>query len=1045
MEKNVDLWVRLRPTLTKQFRKLKNLILIIAVSITSVSAAGNYSDVVNANGPGAEIQQQKITGRVTDKQNGNAMPGVNVQVKGTGYGAITDADGRYSISSVDRNAILVFSFIGYETIEIPVNGKDLIDVSLAENLAMLDEIVVVGYSTKRLSELSSSVSVVSEKELQTAPVSPNLSVMLQGRVPGLIVSNTSGMPGSGATMTIRGAGSMGASTSPLIVVDGMIGGSYDPQDVESVTVLKDAAATGIYGSRAANGVIVITTKTGRSGDFRVSVSSTTGPTFNWDDRVKLHNSASLYEQQTLGLKNLFDLRVAEGHPDFVGANFEEYRDNVVPPSVLNTDTDWYDLLNGPGFINRSQIAMSGGTERTTFYVSGNLNYEKGTIIDRKYTEATLRSNISHKIFDNLKFTLRLTGDYSTQPYYWFGSGRARWESFSAMPYDNPYMEGGINGHLTPVMNTDIVPLWYHYTRQNYILERETSKTNEKGFDGTANGELDWRVTDWLRLNTNTRVSYGFTDQSAMFTKDNLEGYTYGGYVEWDYSYGTGIITSNTAHLNRKFGDHTFYGILGQEYNNSNSQYVDARAIGVVAGMTALSSAGTPNRTRGTRSETGFKSYFGQLDYNYQGKYFLVGSLRRDASSRFGPDFKWATFYSVGANWQVSKESFLADKTWIDLMKLKASYGKTGNANIANYLHMGTYQFSDRTAYNGDAGALPSRLPNPALTWESANTLNLGFELGIFRRASFEIDLYNTINTDLLQAVPLSAASGFSSQQRNVGSVRNRGVDLNITTTNLNGLLKWETNLNMNFNRSKVLELADHADIISGSRIIREGLPLEYFYMREWAGVDPATGKPLWVRWEDESGNLLHGSNNTEPTNITTTSVYSDASLLPIESVYPKFTGGMSNDFTYKNFSLNVLTNFAFGHKVYTSANWTVHDLGSNRLVITKWQGWTTWEKPGDIADLPQLLFSDPYNSRMESTFYLFNASYLKIQSIRLGYLFPGKIAGLKNLSLSVSTENLAIITKFPFGDCDTSIESGEAALDRYRPTRKFLFSIRFDI
>jgi len=359
--------------------------------------------------------------------------------------------------------------------------------------------------------------------------------------------------------------------------------------------------------------------------------------------------------------------------------------------------------------------------------------------------------------------------------------------------------------------------------------------------------------------------------------------------------------------------------------------------------------------------------------------------------------------------------------------------------------MGTYEFTDRTAYDGNAGAVPSRLPNPSLTWETAHTVNIGFELGIFRRATLELDLYNTLNSDLLQAVPLSASSGFDSQQRNIGIVRNRGIDLNITTNNLDGLLKWQTNLNLNINKNKVIELSEHKDIFDDFTIIREGLPLVYFYMREWAGVDPETGKPLWTRWEDENGAIIHGRDNKEPTNIVTTSKYSDASLLAIESADPDFTGGFSNDFIYKNLSLTILTNFAVGHKVYTEANYSVHDLGSNRLKITKWQDWTRWEKKGDIADLPQLLFSDPDLSRMASSVHLYDASYLRIQSIRLGYTFPQKFIGLKNLYLSATVENLGIFTKFPFGDSDTSFQDPFAELERYRPTRKFLFSIRFDL
>jgi TonB-linked SusC/RagA family outer membrane protein len=1007
------------------------LLCLMLISVSSLSAVDNF-------------QQITVTGRVTDAANGEPLIGVSVVVSGTTTGTVTNASGDYSLNVPNEQSVLEFSFVGYQRQSVTVGNQRNITIALVEDIAVLDEIVVIGYSTRRQSELSSSIAIVSEETLRTAPTSQNLGVMLQGRVPGLIISNTSGLPGSGSTMVIRGAGSIGASTSPLVVVDGIIGGSYNPQDVASVTILKDAAATGIYGSRAANGVLVITTRTGSPGDFKVSVSHTSGPTFNWDDRVQLHNAASLYEQQTLGMKNLFDLRVSQGHPDFVSTTFEEFRDKTIDPRAPNTDTDWYDLYNRTGFLTQSQVAMSGGTDRTTFYVSGVVDHETATMVGREYTQATLRSNISHKILDNLSANLRLTTNYNRDPNYWFGN-RARWESYSAVPYDSPYMEDGVKGYITPLMNTDKVPLWYHYNRQYYLLEKETSDVMESGFGGNIAAEIDWQLADWIRVNTNTRVSGSFRDRNRMHGPENLIGRVANGFVTWNFNYGTGLITSNTIHTTHRLGDHNIFGVLGQEYSYSNSRFTEATGYGVVAGMTALSSTGVPNNVSGTLSEAGFKSYFGQLDYNYQSRYFLVGSLRRDASSRFGPDHKWATFYSVGANWLMSREAFFSDVGWLDILKLRTSYGKTGNANISNYLHMGTYMFSDRTAYGGNAGAVPSRLPNPLLSWESAHTINFGLEFGVFQRATVEMDVYRTINTDLLQSVPLPATSGFANQQRNVGSVQNQGIDLNISTINLEGNVRWHTNLNMNFNSNKVLELANGADIFPSQQIIREGLPMRYFYMREWAGVDPATGIPQWVRWEDEEGGLLHGSSKQDPANITTTSVYSEASLIPIDKAYPDFTGGLSNDIFYRNFSFTVLTNFAYGQKVYNSANYTVHDLGSNRLKLTKWHGLTRWENPGDEADLPQLLFGDPYNSRMESTIHLWDASYLRIQSVRLGYTFPRVTMGLRNLNLIAAVENLAIFTFFPYGDSDTSFESPTTDIERFRPTRKVLFSIRFDI
>ena len=1006
----------------------------------------SFSSEVSVANDNQSQQNIEVRGTVTDTE-GNPLVGVNIVIQGTTIGTITDIDGNYSLQIPDEDVVLQFSYVGHLTQVLAVGELRVIDVALEEDLAVLDEIVVIGYSARRQSELSSSVAVVTEEQLRTTTAGTDqLSVMLQGRVPGLIVSGTSGNPGSSASMVIRGRGSIGAGTSPLVVVDGIIGGTYNPADVASVTVLKDAAATGLYGSRAANGVIVITTRQGTPGEFRVSVNSTTGPTFDWDDRISVHDAASLYELHSTAMRNLYDDRVAEGHPDFVGVPFENFRDGIINPNVLNIDTDWHGLLTRPGYLNQHQISMSGGYDRTRFYVSGVYNRESGTQLDQYYQRADLRANVSHDVSNSVTAHLRLTGRYGQHPYWYAIGDRApRNQAYSNMPYDRAYLE---DGRPSPLMDIGTVPLWYHWRRENYLLERETSVDNQVSKSGTVNAEVDWQIADWARFNTNTRVSYSGRDRKILNSRDNRYGVTAGGYVEWEYDWGTGFITSNTFHTTHRMGNHNLYGILGQEYTYSDSHFTRARGHGLVAGMEALSSAGVANQVTGDVSESGFLSYFGQLDYNYRSRYFLVGSLRRDASSVFGAEHRWGTFYSVGANWLMSSEDFMTGINWLDILKLRASYGTTGNANIANYLAMGTYSFSWLTNYDGIPGAWPSRLPNPLLSWETAHTTNIGIEIGAFRRATLEIDLYNIINEDLLQAVPLSAASGFSSQTRNVGSMRNRGIDVNLNTTILEGRLTWVNNLNFNHNRNVVLELHDGADIITGQYIRREGLPFQYFYMREWAGVNPDNGDPQWYRWEREDGSIIHGRDNEEPAQIVVTNQYNDASIVPVGDAYPWLTGGFRNDFYYDNWSLHVNTNFSLGNTVYSSANVTAHDVGSNRFRITKWQedDFIFWEQPGDDhATLARLVYGDPLNSRGASSQWLYDASYLRIQSVRLGYTFPQRVMGLSGLHVSAIVENLAIITNHPFGDADTSYESPAAGFTRYRPTRKFLFNIRFDI
>jgi TonB-dependent SusC/RagA subfamily outer membrane receptor len=366
------------------------------------------------------VQQNiEVKGTVTNAQ-GETLVGVNVVIQGTTTGTITDVDGNYSIMVPGEQSVLQFSYVGHQTRFITIGNQRVIDVQLSVDLAVLDEIIVVGYSRRRQSELSSSVAVVSEEQLRTSAAGTRqLNVMLQGRVPGLIVSGTSGAPGSSASMLIRGRGSIGAGTSPLTVVDGIIGGSYNPADVASVTILKDAAATGLYGSRAANGVIVITTKQGTPGEFRVSVNSTTGPTFDWDDRVAVHDANSLYELHSTAMRNLYDDRVAEGHPSFTGITFEQFRDGIIPPRVLDNPTDWHSLLTRGGYLNQHQVAMSGGYDRTRFYVSGTFNHERGTLLDQYDMRGDLRANVSHDISDQFTAHMRITGNYGQGP-WWFG-------------------------------------------------------------------------------------------------------------------------------------------------------------------------------------------------------------------------------------------------------------------------------------------------------------------------------------------------------------------------------------------------------------------------------------------------------------------------------------------------------------------------------------------------------------------------------------------------------------------------------------------------
>ncbi len=989
--------------------------------------------------PGGDQNPRRVSGKVTDTRD-QPLPGVTVLVKGTTQGTVTNADGEYSLTNIPEDATLVFSFVGMRTQEVVVGNQTSINVSMEEEAIGLEEVIAIGYSTKRQSELSSSVSVINEVTLQRGLSSTNLGTMLQGKVPGLVVSNTSGHPQRGTNIVIRGVGSIGAGYYPLYVVDGIIGGSYHPNDIESITVLKDAAATGLYGSRAANGVILITTKSGKSGKTLISYNATYGPTFHLKGNIELMNSKELYENRKIAATNYFNDQVAAKHPDFINQSFDEYFEGLVPSSVLNTNSEWPKLLTRTGSVNKHNITISGGNEKTTFLISGNYFKELGTLLHEEFEELNLRTNFTYQINEKLKLLWRMnarTENFPNDPQT--GQEGVTVQYYINVPWDPVYEKDGI----TPY-NPYQSGYWYTNNKSNYFYDREHYFDITKKFNFNTDLGLEFDINDFLSFSTSNRFSIGGSDWKQLLDSKHAIANFENGRVSQTFTYSYSILTSNLLNFNKKFDNHNVSVILGQEYNYSKGQNISAVGMSIPIGLSAISSTGSPKTIGGTESETGFKSYFTQVDYNYLYKYFLVSSVRTDASSRFGANKRWGTFYAIGTSWNINKEPFLEDVAWLDLLKLKFSYGTTGNANIPGYLSLGTYSFAKQNTYNGMSGTLPARMENPDLTWEKAYSTNFGIEVGLRHIGKFEVDFYDRENKNLLLDVPLSAASGFSGQQRNVGSVRNRGFDFNLTTMNIDKTFKWESNINLNINKNKILALNNHEDIAMGNFRFREGLPMRYFYMKSWAGVDPQSGDPLWVRWEDSNGKIIHGADKVEPSKILTTNVFNDASNLFIKSSYPDFTGGLNNTFSYQNISINIYCNFVVGNSIYFEQRESIDDdgkvLSKNQMKLYK--EWTRWEKPGDNATHPRLLLGGNKNSSQPSSRYIEDGSFFRIQNIRFNYNLP---FFLKGVDVYVNVENLALFSKFSGNDPDVNMESptvGQSIFEEpYGTPRRVLFGI----
>jgi len=1016
--------------------------ILMMIRITSISLLV-FCMYADAKGVAPPLPPITITGKVTNDK-AEPLGGATVTEKGTKNTVVTKEDGSFTIHITGTKAVFLISYVGFETKELSVSNQTNISIALTQTDNNLNDVVVVGYGTKRQSELSSSVAVVNEKALQKGVTSGDLGTMLQGKVPGLVVSNASGHPQRGTNIVIRGVGSIGAGYNPLYVVDGIIGGSADPNDIASVTVLKDAAATGLYGSRAANGVIIITTKSGQSGRTRVNYASSAGLSYYQRGNLHMMNSAELYEDRKEAAQNYYNDQRALNNPAFTNRTFDQYLQSVIPSSVLKTNSDWASLLTRVGHVNKHSLSVSGGDNKTSFYIGGNYYSELGTLTGEKFDRYNLRANLKHQISERFTLTWRVnTGlvQYPNDPQD--GQEAVSVQAVINVPWDPVYEADGI----TPV-NPYKAPMWYSNNKANYFYDSQhySDKTKELNFNTDL--QLDVKILDWMTFSTSNRWGFVGTDQKQLLDKNHFSASFENGRLTQINAYNNNLLSSNLLKIRRNFGEHTISAILGQEYNYIAANNTTTVGKDIPVGLNALNATASAKSVAGTKTERDFLSYFGQVDYNYQNRYFLVGSLRSDASSLFGANNRWATFYSVGASWLVNKENFMSNITWIDLLKLRFSYGTTGNANIPPFLSLGTYGFSLANTYNGLSGARPARLENPDLTWETAQTTNIGFEFSILQRVKLELDFYNRDNKDLLQNVQLAAATGFASQQRNVGAVRNRGVDINLTTVNVDGAVRWETNLNLNFNRNKVLALNQGKDIANGTMQIREGLPLRYFYMKEWAGVDLKTGNPLWVRWEDANGALIHGTDKKEPGKVLTTSNYNNASNLFIRSAYPDYTGGLRNDVSYKNFSLSVLCNFAVGQSINFVQRNSLDDdgtvLSKNQMIPLK--GWTRWRQPGDVATHPRLVLGGNLNSYQPSSRYIEDGSYLRIQNVTFGYNLPKVFSGL---GVYVRVDNPAVFTDYSGADPDVNIENPVTAQtqsgENVGATKKIIFGVNLNL
>lgn len=957
-----------------------------------------------------DIDQTKITvnGKVTDNE-GEPLPGVSITEKGTTNGVLTDIDGNYSITVKDQNTVLLFSYVGHETKEEKVGNRKTINVILFSKSSELDEVIVVAYGTQKKSSVTGAISVVNSDALKTV-TTPNVNAMLQGKVAGVQVLNTSGRPGEAAQIRIRGKGTLNSSVDPLWVIDGVVAGTgaqLNPNEIESISVLKDAAATALYGSRATNGVILVTTKSGRVGDHRVDVAVKLGVSYQHLGKFKLMNSRELYDY-TSSMANLESSGILGW--------FNE--------KLLHTDTDWFGLATQSALTQNYTVSYTGGGDKVRSFVSADYYTEEGTVKGYDYNRFSIRSNNDYKISNTLTLKTKISGSY------WNDENKQQsiYSAMTYLPWDYPYNADGS-------VRTGKEDNWYGRDANNYLynLQWNWARGKQLGVTGTIGAV--WNIKDYLTFESNNNIGYryhlteGYSDPRATGTEGKGE-------ITNANEFYTTKYTNQLLRFNKVFNNgHDVSAFLGYEYSDYHSDLNNAAGRGIPSNTEVLGVATTPYAVGGSKYEWAMQSVYFNTNYTYNDKYMGQFSYRIDGSSRFGRNHRYGGFFTIGGGWSLNNEDFMKEVEFVNQLKLRASYGSIGNTpGSGNYGYLSTYSLD--TSYNGVPAAFPYRLGNDDLTWEKCYETNIAVDARLFDRVGLSVDYYYKNTSDLLYPVSLSSLSGYTSQYRNIGKVVNEGVEITISPEIIKTKeVQWNAQLNLGFNKSEVKQLYQGQQQINGNKIIKEGEALDTWYLYDWAGVDIYTGSPMWY---------IHNNDGTK----TLTTDISKASRVTSGSSNPKYSGGIMTDISYKGFTLSGSFTFVSGNKIYHYAREFYDNDGAyitfNSMKLK--DGWSRWEKPGDIATHPQAIAGGNNSSNKPSSRYLEDGSYFKMNNVTLSYRLPASLIkkmGVKYASVSLSGENVFTITNFSGTDVELGAgsDNGNASASLYPSSRRFSLGV----
>lgn len=915
-----------------------------------------------------QAQTVKITGTVTSSEDGMPLPGVSVVASGTTTGTATNIDGKYELSIPASTTTLEFTFVGYKTQAVAVAGKSVINIILETESLGLEEVVVVGYGVKTKQSKTGALSVVKSEDIASTPVS-SVDKALQGKVAGVQINSASGAPGSSSTITIRGASSVNAGTTPLWVVDGIpvVTGYYgyaatannplasiNPNDIESMTILKDAAATAIYGSRASNGVILVTTKSGKAGKSNINLRAETGVS-------TLASSSRNF--RFMNAEESLDYWRAAATNAGIDPDNPASGSYYLPRTLLSGPlTNWFDEVLQTGKTQEVELSITGGNENTKFFFSGGYYDQEGIQINSFLERLTARVNVEHKINNKLKVSFKVSGAEMKigDTYDELAYANPFWAAQSLLPWHNVRKPDGTwNDEMPENGNTNPVQV----TTEN---DRHDRQNMFKGI-----GSLEWSIIDGLTFRSNNSVDYIYTIgrdfRSPLGDGDDTNGKLYNGVVK-----SRTLTTSNTLTYTKTINDvHNITAMAGFEAQDDEWEQYDMSGTGMGIDIPYLNNASGDYTVGYNYGSWSMLSYFVNADYNFNEKYYLTASFRADGCSRFGEDNRYGFFPAFGGAWNAHNEDFIKDIDIINLLKVRASYGTTGNSQIENYEALGTYTAS---SYNGLGGLRPYSLAKPNLTWELSKTYNIGVDFGLFDRLEGSIEYFNKRTVDMLLDVPVSYTSGFSSVRKNTGEMKVQGIELLVNGAIIKtNDIKLNLGFNITYNKYEITDLAGQDMISNGffKRYRVGGKGFSEFYVYDWAGVNPLNGMGLWY---DADGNLTEKQSN--------------ARRVFRGQVEPDYYGGFNLDFSWKGLSLGMQFEYKLGNYVMVQERYYTESDGYNFGAQTD-NLLDYWKKPGDIASAPKPIVGNTSGSNAWGTSrFLEKGDYLRFKQLSISYTLP---------------------------------------------------------